>query len=205
MRYYKYNKIYILLGLSISLSSMLFQFLIPYSDEIDLDCDVDTTCKINPNYSANFADCQLAFFNVWKTNICNDEFFFSNDGGMSWTEAKAGNKILQNGISNCAIIIKASENSKTFRIKNTPICNCGPCVPSDPSQYSMISDFINDPTSSYLSFNNCCCKDYLFTIGGDDIPAILLSLKLHVDYLNGLRYSISSVDDKNKKVYLVEV
>lgn len=166
----------------------------------------DTTgCSINTSYEASFSDCKVTFYEVWSSSDCNDQFLFSNDGGQTWTPALPGVPVQQNGVSQCDIVIKSSDSQETvYEIKQPIECGCGECVPSNNQQYQLISNFLENPTASYLSFDDCCCKDYVFSIDGIQISSILVSLKLHVDYLNNISYSISSVDDTNKVIYLVK-
>lgn len=199
------NIAYSIVGFTIILLSVSSSFLFPDSEY--KNCSGQPTgSNVNLNYTANFKNCEITFFDVWKDVQNLKEFLFSNDGGDSWITAKPGIPVQQNGVSHCEIMIKETDdNLKTYKIKKSVKCNCGPCIPSNIEQYQIITDFVSNPTNAYLSFKNCCCQEYTFAIGGDEISSMLISLKLHVDYLNNIKYSISSVDDENKMIYLVRI
>ena len=199
------NIVYSIVGFTVITLSIASTFLLPDSEYEKRKCGEVTHASLNANFTAKFKDCEITFFDVWKDESL-EEFLFSNDGGNTWISAKPGISVLQHGVSQCDIWIKEiGDDVRSYKIKKPIDCNCGPCIPSNIDQYQIVEDFVSNPTKAYLSFNNCCCQDYSFSINGNEISSILISLKLHVDYLNNIKYSINSVDDDNKIIYLVRL
>ena len=174
-------------------------------------CDV-STCRINPDFKVTFDNdlCNINFYAVWMDNLsCFDSFEFSNDNGDNWTSAEIGKEISQRGVSNCDIVISSdTTHRKVFPLKNKVLCNCGPCMPSGEKQKQHIRSVLQNPSDKFISFDISCCEEYQFVFhdssGREElITSILSSLRIRVDYLNGIEYSLGEVDDDLKIIHLL--
>mgnify|MGYP006120842673 CR=1 FL=1 len=174
--------------------------------------EVISECRINPSYQVSFDNesCKIKFYSVWMgSDSCNDSFEFSNDGGLTWMSAKSGLDISQSGVSNCKIVVSPDPtHTLTFPLINSLICNCGPCLPSGVKQREKLLTVLKNPTQKFIPFDICCCEDYKFVFhnksgGTETVNSILSSLRLNVDYLNGIEYRIEKIDDSLKTIHLL--
>lgn len=195
------NLAYLIIGFFISIFSVIVPFSVSDSNLVLNDCEV--TCRINPKFTTDFSNCMLSFYDVWKTEECNYEtFMFSRDGGDNWLSGVLASESIRVDGDNCDILLKANESSRPYKSTSNVVCNCGPCLPSKTTQKDLLNRFLQDPSLGYLDFEGCCCREYSFSINNVTISSILISLRIHADYLNGIRYSISSIDDADQMIYL---
>jgi len=175
-------------------------------------CKDVSTCRINPDFKVTFDNnlCIIQFYAVWMDDLsCFDSFVFSNDNGVNWTSAEIGKSISQRGVSDCDILISQDISyTKVFPLKNKLICNCGPCMPSGKKQKEHLRTVLRNPTDKFISFDISCCEEYQFVFhdnsGGEErITSILSSLRIKVDYLNRIEYSLGEIDDTLKLIHLL--
>jgi len=195
------NLAYIIIGFFVSIFSVTVPLFFSDSNLVFNDCEV--SCRINPEFTTDFSNCMLSFYDVWKTDECNYEtFMFSRDGGVNWLSGVLASESIRVDGDICDIFLKATESARSYKAISHIKCNCGPCLPSKANQTYVLNNFIKNPSLDYLNFEDCCCRDYSFSINNVPISSILISLRIHADYLNGIRYSISSIDDEERVIYL---
>ena len=160
-----------------------------------------TTCSFDSNYELVF-DADSCFLQIqdWENEGCNLNFSFDQ---VSWTKV-AGNGVIwlsnTEGLSGpCPIVLKDPLNpSKLMPYKGNKACNCTP-----PFNAQAIYDVVESPISNSLIAETCRCGGFTFTFpDGTEVPAFQVSLRLHLDKLNGIQYEVASVDAPNQKVTL---
>lgn len=159
------------------------------------------TCSFDPNYELEF-DADSCFLQIkdWEYSRCNLEFSFDQ---TSWTRVTDNGVIwLSNteGLSGpCPIVLKELLNpSKLMAYKGREACNCTP-----PFNAQAIYDVVENPIANSLIAETCRCGDFTFAFpDGAEVPAFQVSLRLHLDKLNGIQYEVASVDAPNQKVTL---
>jgi hypothetical protein len=159
------------------------------------------TYSLDANYELEF-DPNECFLQIkdWENFACNLAFSFDK---TSWT-AVDGNGVIwlsntENFSGRCPIFLKDVLNpGKLLRYQGDSPCNCTP-----PFNAQVIYDVVDDPISNSLIAETCRCSDFTFVFpDGTEIPAFQVSLRLHLDRLNGIQYQVTSVDAPNLKVIL---
>ena len=160
-----------------------------------------TACSFDSNYELEFNSdsCYLQIRN-WGNSTCNLAFSFDN---TSWTAVDGDGVIwLSNtqGLNRpCPIVLKDVLNpGKLLPYKGQSPCNCTP-----PFNAQAIYDVVEDPISRSLTAETCRCADFMFVFpDGTEVPAFQVSLRLHLDKLNDIQYSVDSIDETNQTVFL---
>ena len=159
------------------------------------------TCSFDANYELEFNpnQCFLQIKN-WGNSTCNLVFSFDQ---TSWT-AVDGNGVIwlsntENLNGRCPIFLKDILNpGKLLPYKGNSHCNCTP-----PFNAQAIYDVVENPIANSLIAETCRCGDFTFVFpDGKEVPAFQVSLRLHLDKLNGIQYQVVEVDASNQKVIL---
>lgn len=162
--------------------------------------DSRPTCSLASNYEFAFdsTQCTLKIRNT--SQECNLEYSLDQ---VRWDKVVDGVIPLSNTITMtgpCPIVLKdlSSGAPRFMPYKGTSTCNCKP-----PFDAQDIYDVVANPISKSLVAASCRCSDFVFVFpNGDKLSAAQVSLKLHLDRLNDIQYSVDSIDENDQKVYL---
>ena len=190
-----------LIGLLFALTFTSLPWILSFCEGAPPPPPPPPTCSLDTNFELEF-DPDSCFLQIknWENSTCNLAFSFDK---TSWTAVDGNGVIWLSNTANlsgtCPIFLKDVLNpGRLLLYQGDSHCNCTP-----PFNAQAIYDVVQDPISNSLIAETCRCGDFTFVLpDGTEVPAFQISLRLHLDKLNGIQYQVASVDAPNQKVIL---